>query len=78
MTPHRRASLKLLAGFSLALLGAFLVVDDAGDIGSFSQTDAQQHWRGIDFSWLPNFVHHWWIGLVLLALGLYLIYTRLN
>ncbi len=50
-------------GFSLGAIavGAFLLIDDAGDFGDFSTVSH------------PSWVHHWWIGLLVMLLGLILL-----
>ena len=50
-------------GFSLGAIavGSFLLLDDAEDFGEFA---TPQH---------PTFVHHWWIGLIVLVLGVVLL-----
>lgn len=50
-------------GFSLGMiaLGTFLFLDDLNDFGKFSTPDH------------PSRVHHWWIGLLIMLLGLILL-----
>ena len=50
-------------GFSLGMIGvgAFLFLDDAGDFATFS---TPEH---------PSHIHHWWVGLLILILGLILL-----
>ena len=53
-------------GFSVGMIGvgAFLFLDDAVDFGTFS---TPTH---------PTWVHHWWIGLLVMVLGvILLLYT---
>lgn len=69
----KHAEVYLTAGILLALTGACMVMNDAGDIGSFDHPEGRV-WKGVDFSWLPVWVHHWWIGILILLLGLYIIY----
>ena len=42
-------------------VGTFMLLDDAEDFGIFA---TPQH---------PTFVHHWWIGLIVLILGIILL-----
>lgn len=69
----KRNDVILAVGLLLVFLGAFMVINDYADIGSFTHS-GDRDWKGVDWSFVPDWVHHWWIGILILILGLYVVY----
>jgi uncharacterized membrane protein HdeD (DUF308 family) len=63
----------LVLGILLVIAGVLMTLNDAQDIGSFTHA-GDREWKGINWSFMPDWVHHWWIGLLLILTGFYIIY----
>ena len=60
----------LFGGLGAMAAGSFLFLDDAADFGRFEHDPGESRtWMGMDFSWAPEWVHHWWIGLLVFLCG---------